>query len=412
MRSNRWCLLGALAALVIGCSNPDQFAIRVTWSQGPLQQCPVTEDGATSCQAIAQSCDAKARLRIVDAVDDTVVYFTSCYDIPAATDACGLREITIPADVRIPNTMVRVQLVVWSADQIADFDLPAGVACPQSANFDALGFPQTNLDLVPPLPLPALGREVYFPVGDREVAVIELGCPNAGQLDTLACRTRNINVEASVLVPSNLRSVTAEEATSLSVKLGTPVDRGGMVRLLETELTTLTSSGTSEPRWSAVVPGPVDGVRCLQVFEVTSQATPTATCQVAAVLPSGALPMIGYRVDRDDVTKLIALANQSAGGKGFPITGLVLGVVVDRGNLPMAGVVVAPTLGTVRYPTADLSGFVVGGTSSSGMFISLDAPITTTWRATASTLAADDGSARGGVIADHVSIVVIHMNPI
>ena len=59
--------VGALAA-VVACGDPDQFALQVTWSQGPVQACPVTAGGVTSCSAIARSCGARARLRIVDAV--------------------------------------------------------------------------------------------------------------------------------------------------------------------------------------------------------------------------------------------------------------------------------------------------------------------------------------------------------
>ncbi|MBK9032687.1 MAG: hypothetical protein IPL61_15680 [Myxococcales bacterium] len=400
-------LIGLIAAAV-ACGDPDQFGLRVTWSQGPIQACPLTADGVTSCSAIALSCGARARLRIVDAVDDTRVFFTACYDVPPGDDMCGLRDVALPSAIEIPNQMVRIQLQVWSIDALVEAGLPAA-ECPTFGHFDVLGFPQLNAYLIPSEPVPALGREIYFPVGQREVATIELGCPRADLLDTPTCQTRALDVEATLLVPGSWRSVSTLEAGSINVRFGPTVERGGDTLLDERSLIPLDLVAGPEPRWRAEVGGPIEGLRCLQAFVVTAGAVPVAACAEVPAPVAGAVPMVGYWPDPALVGRVIELVNALRGVDEFPSQGIVIGFVIDRDNQPVLGATVTPTAGTIVYPNLTLDGWEPA-TGPSGLFVSLDAPIASHWDATAPGLA-DDDRARGGVIANHVTAVVVRMDP-
>ncbi|MBK7078072.1 MAG: hypothetical protein IPH44_37980 [Myxococcales bacterium] len=406
-RSMPW-LAGALVGALVGCSEPDQFGLRLTWTAGPAQACPVGPTGVTSCTAIPMSCGARARLRIVDAVDDTRVYFTGCYDVPAGVDVCGLRELPIPAGVEIPNQMVRIQLLVWSTDALAEADLPDGADCPVSGRFDVLGYPQPNKDLQDLVP--ALGREIYFPVGQRELATLEMGCADVAQLDTAECRARSLTVDATVAVPGSWRLLRPDEAGDLQVSFGATVERGGDTLLLASQLTRLELVAGPDPRWQAELPGPIEGVRCLQVFEVAPGAIPVASCATAVTTEAGVLPVAGFWPDPVLIARVVTLVQAATGIEGFPPNGLVLGFVIDRNNQPVVGATVAPTFGTVRYPALTLDGWQADGTSASGIFVSTDALIGNRWPTTAPGLV-DDGAARGGGIANHVTVVVVHMDP-
>lgn len=402
-------VVASLAALT-GCPDPDQFSLHLRWSAtAGRQPCPKTATATYSCSAIPVTCDARVRIRIVDDVDDTQVYFSECYDLPAGGDLCGLGDLKLPAGLAIPNQMVRIQLQVWSVDQLEALPagtLPAGARCPIDPQFDERGLPFLDA------PTPAVGGEIYFPVGAREVAELELGCPDYDQLDTQACRNRSITVDAGVLVPGSWRSVTTDEAASLDVRYGAPIlGNDGLWRLPPTTLTELTATTDGELRWRGSVPGPIEDLGCLHVLQTVAMATAVASCQVAAVLPSAILPMTGFRVERQQVAKLTTLSNRLTGGVGFPLEGMVLGLVVDQDNLAVPGVVVSPSLGSVVYPDATLDDVVVGGTGANGLFLALDTRMGTTWAAAGPDGSVGDGSARGGLIADHLTIVVVRMRP-
>lgn len=400
----------ALAAGLVACSGPDQFELHLSWSSTPGRQtCPVTADNEFSCAAIPMSCDARVRLRIVDDNDDTRVFFTECYDLPAGGDLCGLGGLRIPAGVEIPNQMVRIQLQVWSVDELAALPpgvLPPGSRCPIDPRFDQRGLPLLDA------PVPAVGGEIYFPVGDGSVAELVLGCPDYDQLDTQACRNRSITIDAAVLVPGSWRSVTSQEAEALDVQFGAPrLGDDGLWRLPLNALTPLEPTTAGELRWRGSVPGPIEGLHCLHVLQSVAMATPVATCALAEVLPSSVLPVLGFRVERTQIDKLTALANRMTGGVGFPIQGMVLGLVVDENNLAVANAVVTPSVGTVAYLDATLDNFIPDATGTNGLFLALDTPLDTTWAAVGPGGSMADGTARGGLIADHVSIVVVRMRP-
>ena len=387
-------------ALLAGCGNPDRFSLHLAWSDTLGRQiCPMNEAQAFSCTAIPVSCDALVRLRIVDDADDSRVFFNECFPLPAGGDLCGLGGLQIPPGIEIPNQMVRIQLQVWSVDQLIDPLHPERPpACPLAPEFDEQGLPLLDA------PTPAVGGEIYFPVGKSEVAQLRLGCPDYDQLDTDQCRNRQITVDAAVLVPGSWRSVNTIEAMNLDVRFGRPIQSDdGVWRLPLSELTDLVPTDDGELRWRKSVPGPIDGLRCLHVLQGEELTTAVATCQDPVVLPAAVLPMIGFRVERQQLEKLTLLQGS------FPTEGLVLGLVVDADNHPVAGVAVTPSTGTVIYPNVTLDGLEAGATSVNGLFLSVGTPLLTRGEAAGTDGSIADGSARGGQIAGHLTIVVVRM---
>ncbi|MEZ4403395.1 MAG: hypothetical protein R3B06_25445 [Kofleriaceae bacterium] len=388
--------VAALALAWVGCGNPDSFTLRISWSEGPEQAC-----GVTTCADLPLACDAWVRLRIVDAVDDTQVFYSDCFALPAGADLCALRDLAIPEGVRIPDTMVRIQLAVWSAAELALADLPAGQVCPATAHFDGLGFPQRNADVQPKLPVPALGREIYFPVGQRTVAALELGCSDPAQLDARECRGESF-VDATLTVP-RIWSAVANQV-GLEVEYGEPIEQAGQlflgnrIMLAPTQILDVT-------HWQSTLPEPVTGLRCLRA-RVLGAALPYLTCDV----PTGAAEVTarGYAGDETRVRTIGRLVDPFAiedAARSF-----VVGYVIDGDNRPVAGAVVTPSGGNVFYPNDAVTALSTVATAGDGMFTSADAPIDTVWSAVAPGLV-DDGTAIGGVMPFNVTMVVVRMRP-
>ena len=192
------------------------------------------------------------------------------------------------------------------------------------------------------------------------------------------------------------------------MRFGATVERGGDTLLDERNLTALAPIAGPEPRWRAEVAGPIDGVRCLQTFVVTAGAVPIAACAQVPALPPSVVPMVGYWPDPALIARVVELVNLQRGGDGFPARGMVLGFVIDRDNQPVVGATVTPTAGVIAYPNLTLDGWEPAATSASGIFVSLDVPVGSRWAAAAPGLV-DDGLARGGVIANHLTVVAVRM---
>jgi hypothetical protein len=102
----------------------------------------------------------------------------------------------------------------------------------------------------------------------------------------------------------------------------------------------------------------------------------------------------------DQVLKTLGLAGT------FPEKGLVLGMVLDNNGNPLSGVVVTSTAGLVEYLSADRRNILTGATSSSGIFVSRDAPFGSTFSAHGSVVQMVP-SGYGGLVDGKVTIVVL-----
>ena len=389
----------AVVAVVSGCrSEAETFSLRLSWDQLGNQSCPVGDDGVATCSTIPISCDAHVLIRIMP-LEGAVPYYSQCYALSGVDDACALAELEIEPSQPIPNEMVRVQVAVWADDQLVDG------ACPDAALFDEAGEPQTGV--AAPAVVPALGGEIYFPVGDRRVAEVPLACPRANLLDTLACRANAPTVEATVSYLRSRTIVPIEETGSLLVHFGaaTPNGDGGW-RLNTNELDPLRAMGAVVV-WQARLLHPRPELGCVRVQILDPATAGSATCQDISV-DADPIKAAGYVVDQiqiDDALRALGMTR-------LPPDGLVMGVVVDHRNVRVGGatVTVAPAA-QIAYPDESSNGTGQATTSSTGVFLSTDASLGSRWHGSVPNGVGDDGTATGGVIAGHVSVVIVRLNP-
>ena len=175
--------------------------------------------------------------------------------------------------------------------------------------------------------------------------------------------------------------------------------------LISNDLETLAQSVGGELVWTTRLEREVPALGCLEVDHSEPRSTPVAICRDTAVV-DGTLRVEGYVVRK----ALVDLVLDALVLDDFPTTGVVLGIVVDHQNNRVEGARVLTSEGSVAYPTADFQHVGLDSTSSSGMFLSTSAPFGSVWRATHPGGVGDDGTARGGLITDHLSVVVIRLN--
>lgn len=397
-------LAGALAALAlaaaVGCSSEaETFSIRLVFAPGAPQACPHPPGAAPSCATVPMSCDARVRIRITDASGANQLY-ARCYRLERPNDACALRDVPLEASLPLVNEMARVQVMVWSEDQIAALaDRLADDGCPVTVPFDAFGRPKLGDSAL----VPALGGESYFPVGLRRVAEVELGCPRYDLLDTAACRAGTPDIVATV------RQVTPwsfleDVPPSMQVRFATPFQDGEGVWQMPSGIA-LVPSGGADRRWTAPLEGELPALACIEIDGDEVGAAKTVTCRDVTV-SGGVIAAEGVAVFLDRQRDLVRLIGQA----GFPVEGLVLGIILEANGLPAAGARIRSPEG-VLYPSADFTRIDEPATTSTGLFVSTTAGFATAWHAEGVGGIGDDGSARGGLLGNRLSVVVVRLNP-
>jgi hypothetical protein len=411
--------LVAFATLVLGaCDDSVQFRLRLEWqrrtSESSAQACPQLMDGSYSCSAIALSCDVQVRVRIIGATNDET-YYSDCFAILSNGDACQLRGL--PIEPRgIPNEMVRVQVIVWTIDELEASGIPATElaetgGCPVTTQFDSGGLPRLGVTPVQPgvrrEPVPALGGETYFLVGQSPTATVTLGCPQYPSLDAPVCRDDNLRLHATILDPEDFFSISRpDEDDNFSLRYGVPQEKDGTYRVVGSQLSpALDVSPEGDPlAWDGSLLVPPEELGCL----VTDRSGPTAGtihCFDTVIPEDGPMLATGYMVDGSLQIRMRQIYMRP----DFPTAGMVLGVVVDADGQAVSGATVsAGAGGTVIYPDLNFVG-VRPSTDAKGLFLSDDAGFETAWTATASGNRTDDGTARGGRVQDHVTVVVVRL---
>lgn len=406
----RLVFLIALAA----CSNPP-LSLRYSLTDGDAQAC-ISDTGnpTTDCSAVSMLCPAVLSIRVVPPNDPTVPYISTCEPLTSKT-LCAISRVTLQApDMPVPEQVLEIQMAVFPRSEVTE--LPGGMlACP-IAEYGADGFPLANLqpcteeDKSKCPKVPAVGGRAYYYPGD-EKTVVDLGCTYLEQLQSRACSGENtVTVSASVTDFDTGFSVSGANAQRLVVSVGEPHPVGDVYVLNSTDAKQLDLvSNLTPPVWGKDISfNPATDFRtskCVDVRDVSAQSTSTLTCS-----PVDA--PIGERLDITGVTLSRTTLNQILGALGkptFPIEGLVVGIVVDAVNSPVAGVRVVPTTGNVLYLSADRSQLVNGQTSTSGIFLSQDAVFGTQFELQGSTTEATIGY--GGLVEDKVTIVVIRLKP-
>jgi hypothetical protein len=141
---------------------------------------------------------------------------------------------------------------------------------------------------------------------------------------------------------------------------------------------------------------------CVDVLENLAQTTSTLRC--TARTPETHLELSGVWIRRETLDKILKALAQSQLPQVFPDEGLTIGIVVDESSIPVRGVHVRSTAGTVEYVTDK----GIGGdqTSGVGIFVSRDAPFETTFLVDG-TNDRPEISAIGGRVSGHVTVVVL-----
>jgi len=389
-------VLLALCVLA-ACSNPP-LKIYYELTDGETQSC-----GATSCTDVKMECDAVLSIRIVDPSRPAVPYVSVCEPVPRDRnhDLCTLASIDLP-DATLPKQTLEVQVLVWPRSAVID---PASgeIDCTQTeVRFDATnGFP------IDQSPTPALGGHAYFHPGDDQT-VVTLGCTDLIALNDPVCiGASTVAVTATVddfdthVSVSGTVSGIPGLADRLSVSVGEPrLNPTGTSYVLNAAdargLDLLVPNPT--PTWGANVDLMFHDDICLEVLEDGPQATTAVSCDPVGTPP---FDIHGIRLSKVTLQQVLT----TLGLTTFPDQGMTIGIVLDDLDNPSSGSVVTPDTGTILYLSADRTTLVAGATSSSGVFVSLDAPFGSDFTAVGPV--GQTIKKPGGLIDGKVTVVVL-----
>lgn len=402
-------------ALLVACNSPP-MSLRFRLTDGDAQSC-VSDTGVetTDCMAVTMLCPAVVSIRIVPPSDPTVPYISVCKPL-TGKQLCSIAGVDLPEPtVPVPEQVLEVQMAVFPRSAITETDpLTGELICP-IVEFGANGLPVDNL---PPCTeddprkcpvVPAVGGRTYYYPGD-EKTVIDLGCTYLEQVQSRTCSGENlVRVSASVTDFDTGFSVSGNTAQRLVVSVGEPQPVGDIYALnpnVTKQLQLLTN--LTPPVWGAtlnVAPTDFKAAKCLDVRDIAAQSTAALTCSPVDAPLGERLDLQGVTLSRNTLNQILAALGKTT----FPIEGLVVGIVLDTTNSPVAGVRVVPTTGNVVFLSADRTSLVPIQTSTSGIFISQDATFGTQFQVTGAGVEATVGF--GGLVEDRVTIVVIRLKP-
>jgi hypothetical protein len=372
------------------------LSIRYALSDGPAQACP-----SQSCSEIAMTCDAVLQVRIVDPDDPRVAYVSECIAVDNPANLCAIARADLPPHLQIPADRVEVQVAVYPRSMVEEDGV---LKCPSNLQFSGENLP------VSVFPTPAFAGRAFVDGDDAQV-VVELGCTDSSLVNDPSCQQENpILVTASADDFDTRLFIPPALATQLSIRVGEPVARANPEA--PDELEWALDPGTTAPLPQSVfspVPGWQGSVNlqfldraCLQVLEEVPEATGSIMCR-RVLATDTSIDLRGVRVARSTLTQILG----ALGLGQFPQRGLVLGMIVDHLGNPVAGATVIPSQGTISYLTGDRSATIPGGsmTSSSGVFVSQDAPFDASWQVVADTFPV--AQPVGGLVVGKLTVLVI-----
>lgn len=404
-----------LAIVLAACGDPPPLTIKYELTSGADQACMDSMmQPAKSCTDVAMPCQMYLSVRVVAPSDPTQAFITLCKPVTGQKDLCSIAGLDLP-QARIPAQTLQVQVALYPEDALTDVDGDGALDCPTDLQFAATGLPVSAVPFGGQ-PLPAVGGSAYYHPGDPETDVA-LGCTSQDELAW--CQADNaIDVTAAIddfdLLEDGLPSPSVTEALGdqLRVSVGEPfqsINPDEYVLNPASAQDLMRTVEGPEPAWGEPVMLTFQQAACLEVLEDSAQTTPTLTCK--PVTPDQrAIDFTGVWLSRTTLQQVLATVGQP----DVPTRGLVLGIVLDDTGQPKPGVTVLATSSDpmhvpapdLEYLSPDLTKQVTGGTSSSGVFVSQDAPFGTIFTA-------QDGStptppvAYGGVVDGKVTLVVL-----
>lgn len=396
--------LAALALALAACGPPPPFDLRFRITQGPEESC-IGDKGtpAASCADVTMLCKAYVSIRILDPNDPTAPYISVCKLLVGKQDLCSIAGVDLPQPLHpIQAQKLEVQIAVFPEGAIT-FDGNANPICPTDVQFTATGFPATvqcpDADPTNCPVVPAVGGRAFYHPGDTET-VVNLGCSDPAQLtDPMKCGgVSRIAVTATIDDFDTEVSVSPATADGLAVAVGEPL--GAELKLEPLARTVIQPI----PTWGGDIDLKLMQFACLEVFEEVAQSTAALTC-AQFMPPKATIDLPGIRLAKSSLDQILATLNTPQ----FPPQGLVVGIVLDDlGNPAPNFVVTTSDPGAhIEYLSANRRNIITGGTSSSGVFVSTDAPFGTMFTTHDSV---HTGIGYGGLVANKVSIVVLQLN--
>ena len=367
------CLAAIASVAAAACSTPVP-AINLQLNTTSEQECP-----SSDCGDVPVPCPMAMSIKIFDPNNPNKVFLSQCTPVnhDSTNDLCALNSVSL-APTPIPVQHVEVQIVVFAQAGLA-LNADGSLICPD-VPFAATGFPveQSNLMPGPGDVPPVVGGVGYYDPGDSKVDV-NLGCTNLAALQS--CVSKNqLEVDARVtdFATGTFVLQGTPDVKALAVSIGEPHSENGQFTLDVGDLTQINvkpgQDGTPE-HWGGTVDVPFDQFECLNVLELTAQATATVTC-APKIAGTESVELGGVWITRKQLTAIL----NALGSQAFPDTGLTIGMVVDDNGAPVAGQTVTAPNSTSQYLSENgTGGFTVAPrpSATSTIFVSTDATFPT-----------------------------------
>ena len=386
--------LALLVAFVAACQTPGAKLVYAVANDGE-QSC-----GSTNCADVNVPCQAVISIRILRPSDPNAPLVTICEPLPQNRnkDLCAISSIDLASEpLELPKETLEVQMLVWAREEVEVTPGGALDCAKHDVKFDAVaGFPISQD------PAPAIGGHTYYHPGDEEIRVT-LGCTHLDSLFTCNAENR-LRITSTVQSFENIGVILND--TSLRLDVGEPelVGAASVYSMRSEALIRLTNSMIIGPIviWEGFADREEDlrEFGCTQVIEDVAQATAAVRCTrdgIPVTDPTKeSIDLPGYLLPKATLDQVLFALNLL----GFPSNGMTVGIVVDASGNPVAGQVVSAGF-AVQYLNASRT--AVGGsmTSSSGIFVALDAPFPTPFSVPGAL------PVIGGQIKEKVTVVVI-----
>jgi len=384
-------MMRALVLLLLVACDVPPLTIIYKISDGPTQSCP-----SASCDEVTIACESVLDIRILRPTAPMQPEIEVCEAVNPDRDRtlCAIDTIDLPRK-QLPAETLEVQVALWPRSVVED---------PETGELDCkthrLAFSLTDGFPLDQLPAPALGGHAYFEPGDERTEVT-LGCTDLLSVNQDTCvGPKRVGVTGTVTDFDTRLSVEQSLGDRLAIDIGEPREMAGAYVMGPDDVSALPRTVLGPiPVWGADVEQEFQTSACLQVFEDVPQATSSIACRDAKPT-NETIDITGVRMSKMTLQDIVEALSLPA----FPDEGMTIGIVVDFQRNPIAGQVVVPDNGTIQYINATRTGTVPGQTSTSGIFVSRDAPYRT--RFTTSS-AGQTVVGIGGKVEGKVTLVVL-----